>query len=140
MRIQDWGDLLVQLDKWVRDMRDLVLLPNSPVQFVLFVAETEQKDGKWRPAMQGQIGRSLPYWVDLVGYLFTEMEADANGSPTIKVKKLLIMSDHPQFESGERVQGLLGDVVRDPNFTTMMNTIFGEASPDTTERVASDVG
>jgi AAA domain-containing protein len=125
MRIQDWGDLLVQMDKWVRDMRDLVLLPGSPVKFIGFVAETEMKEGKWRPAMQGQIGRALPYWVDICGYLYTEQEQDANGQPTVKVKKLLIMSDHPQFESGERVQGLLGDVIRSPNITEMMNIIFG---------------
>ena len=125
MRIQDWGDLLVRMDNWIRQMRDLVLIPGSPVRFVGFIAETEMKDGKWRPAMQGQIGRALPYWVDICGYLYTENESDANGQNTQKVKKLLIMSDHPQFESGERVQGLLGDVVRQPNITEMMNTIFG---------------
>lgn len=125
MRIQDWGDLLTLMDKWIRDMRDLVLVTGLPTQFVGFVAETEMKDGKWRPAMQGAIGRALPYWVDVCGYLYTENEADANGANTVKVKKLLIMSDHPQFESGERVQGLLGDVVRQPNITEMLSTVFG---------------
>lgn len=140
MRIQDWGDLLVKMDKWIRDMRDLVLITGSPVQFVGFVAETEMKDGKWRPAMQGQIGRALPYWVDICGYLYTENEADANGQNTQKVKKLLIMSDHPQFESGERVQGLLGDVVRQPNITEMMNTIFGGIQSNGGQSVASTEG
>jgi hypothetical protein len=126
MRIQDWGDLLVKMDDWIRKMRDLVLIPGLPTLFVGFVAETEMKEGKWRPAMQGGIGRALPYWVDICGYLYTDNEADANGQNTVKVKKLLIMSDHPQFESGERVQGLLGDVVRNPNITEMMQAIFGE--------------
>ena len=66
MRTQDWGDLLVQMDKLIRDMRDLVLLPQpNPLRCVVFVAETEFKDEQWRPAMQGQIGRALPYWVDM---------------------------------------------------------------------------
>jgi hypothetical protein len=126
MRIQDWGDLLVYMDKWIRDVRDLTLVPDLPIQFAGFVAETEMKNGKWRPAMQGQIGRALPYWVDLCGYLYTDTELDGNGQPTRKIKRLLIMSDHPEFESGERVQGLLGDVVTEPNFTDMMKKIYGD--------------
>lgn len=123
MRIQDWGDLLTQMDKLIRDMRDLVLLPNT-VQFVMFIAETEMKDGKWRPAMQGQIGRSLPYWVDMCGYLFATYDKDDNGQPTKKVINMLIGGDD-NFECGERVQGALPPVVRDPNIRHMMNQIFG---------------
>jgi len=125
MRIQDWGDLLVYMDKWFRDMRDLALIDSLPVQFVGFVAETDMYEGKWRPAMQGQIKRSMPYWVDLCGYYYTELEQDATGSNTVKVKKLLIMSDHPQFECGERVAGMLGDVVVRPDITDMMKRIYG---------------
>lgn len=133
MRIQDWGDLLVQMDKLIRDFRDLVHVPTTALEFVMFVAETEMKDGKWRPAMQGQIGRSMPYWVDIVGYLYAEQEidpADKNGQATRKVQKLLI-GQHPQFEAGERVQGALPDVVINPRITDMMATIFG------TQEVAS---
>lgn len=136
MRIQDWGDLLVRMDKWIRDVRDLTLIPTNPVRCAVFIAETEMKDGKWRPAMQGQIGRALPYWVDVCGYLYTRLEADANGQATVKVKELLIMSDHPQFEAGERVQGLLGDVVTSPNLSDMMITVFGESSEDQTKQEA----
>lgn len=131
MRIQDWGDLLVQMDKLIRDFRDLVHIPRSTLEFVMFVAETELKDGKWRPAMQGQIGRAMPYWVDIVGYLYADQVPDANGQNTRRVQKLLI-GQHPQFEAGERVQGLLGDVVENPNVMTMMATIFG-----TTQEVTS---
>jgi len=126
MRIQDWGDLLVYMDKWIRDIRDLSLIPELPIQFAGFVAETEEKGGRWRPAMQGSIGRALPYWVDICGYLYTDSDLDANGQATAKHKKLLVMSDHPQFESGERVQGLLGDVITDPSITSMMYTIYGD--------------
>jgi hypothetical protein len=124
MRIQDWGDLLARMDKLIRDFRDLVLLASNPTEVVVFVAETENKDGKWRPAMQGQIGRALPYWVDVVGYLFSLKVNDANGQPTIKQLNLLVGGD-PNFECGERVQGALGDLVTNPNISEMLKQIFG---------------
>ena len=125
MRMQDWGDLLVQLDKLIRDFRDLVLLPNTSLRVVMFVAETRMKDGKWRPYLQGAIGDSLPYWLDVVGYLYTEFAPDENNQNTVEVKKLWI-GRHPNFEAGERVQGLLGSVVERPNVTQMLAKIFGE--------------
>lgn len=125
MRQQDWGDLLVQLDKLVRDFRDLVLLPSTTMRVVMFVAETRLKDGKWRPYLQGAIGDALPYWLDLVGYLYTDFAPDANAQNTIEVKKLWV-GRHPQFEAGERVQGLLGSVVEQPNISQMLVKIFGE--------------
>lgn len=123
MQMQDWGSLLVQMDKLIRDFRDLTLIPGSPVQVVVFVAETRQDAGKWRPYMQGQISVSLPYWVDLVGFLYTDYGPDVNQQLTIPYKRLWI-GDHAQFEAGERVQGRLGTCVDDPNITTMLNTVF----------------
>lgn len=125
MRMQDWGDLLVHLDKLVRDYRDLVLMPNTTLRVVMFVAETRMKDGKWRPYLQGAIGDSLPYWLDVVGYLYTDFTPDENNQNTVEVKKLWI-GRHPQFEAGERVQGLLGNVVERPNVSEMLVKVFGE--------------
>lgn len=141
MRMQDWGDLLVHMDRMVRGMRDLVLVPNTTLQVVLFIAETRLENGKWRPYMQGQIGTALPYWMDLVGYLYTDYDNDAHGQPTVKVKKLWI-GDHAQFEAGERVQGMLGDCVARPNISTMFDQIFaanGGGGREETE-VAADGG
>lgn len=123
MRMQDWGDLLVHLDKLVRDFRDLVLMPSTTMRVVMFVAETRLKDGKWRPYLQGAIGDSLPYWIDIVGYLYTEFAPDENNQNTVEIKKLWI-GRHPQFEAGERVQGLLGSVVERPNISDMLTKIF----------------
>lgn len=117
-----WGTLLVRMDGLIRGFRDLTLLP-GPVQCVTFIAETRMDNGKWRPYMQGQISTSLPYWVDVCGFLYTANEADESGQLTVPVKRLLI-SDHPEYEAGERVQGILGGDVRDPNISNMMTTIF----------------
>lgn len=138
MRIQDWGDLLTHMDRLIRSMRDLVLMPNTPLRVVMFIAETKMKDGKWRPHMQGQIGDALPYWMDMVGYLYRDQEMGADGQPTVSVVKMLIGQNvHPQIEAGERVQGVLGDIVRDPHVTRMLNTIYGENISPATEGSAA---
>ena len=122
MQHKQWGQLLDQMDEVIRGFRDLTLLPN-PVRFVLFNAETVMKDGKWRPNMQGAIRDTMPYWVDMCGYLFTEMVP--NGDQQKKVKKLLIGAGLSAAHIvGERVQGRLPDIVDNPNFSDIMNHIF----------------
>jgi AAA domain-containing protein len=137
----DWGDLLFHMDKLIRDMRDLVLLPKpNPIEFVMFIAETEMKDGKWRPAMQGQIGRALPYWVDICGYLFTEPVKDNAGAPTGDyMRKLLIAQGvAPTIIAGERVQGALPPIVDDPNITRMIATIFAPLGAEINQRIQAE--
>lgn len=128
MRIQDWGDILVHMDKLIRDIRDLTLVKNS-VQVVMFIAETRQNaSGKWVPYMQGQISISLPYWMDVVGYLYSKAKVDGNGQATGEKQLELLVAQHPQFEAGERVQGALGDVVVEPHVGRMLTAIFGETA------------
>lgn len=137
MRIQDWGDLLVHMDRLIRDMRDLVLMPDTSLRLVMFIAETRQdgKTGKWVPYLQGQIGISLPYWVDVVGYLYPDHVLNADGQQGAKVMKLLV-AQHPQFEAGERVQGRLGDVVEGPHIGKMLESVFGRTPETDTAEVS----
>jgi hypothetical protein len=127
MQMQQWGDLLSQMDALIRGYRDLNLVPGMSIRCVVFVAETRLSNGKWKPYMQGQIEVSMPYWVDVIGYLYVEDELDPSSAVaggTKKVRKLLV-GPHPQYETGERVQGTLPDVIRQPNIAEMMCTIFG---------------
>lgn len=111
MKIQDWGVLLAVMDSTIRGFRDLCLMPQLAVRCVVFVSETrETNTGKLVPYMQGQIATSLPYWVDVCGYLYVDYDPDENGQNTKEVRKLYI-GPHQQFESGERVQGKLGNVL-----------------------------
>jgi hypothetical protein len=107
MQIQHWGRLLDMMDSTIHGFRDLTQHPTRPVRVVIFIAETREINGKWQPYMQGQISISLPYWMDIVGYLYKEMTADSNGQLTQTQRKLLV-SSHPQYLAGERVQGRLG--------------------------------
>lgn len=108
MKIQDWGVLLSVMDATIRGFRDLCLIPQLAVRCVVFVSETmETQTGRLVPAMQGQIARSLPYWVDICGYIFIDYELDENNQATKEVRRLWI-TPHQQYEAGERVQGRLG--------------------------------
>jgi hypothetical protein len=125
MQIQDWGSLLNQMDDLIRGIRDLTNHPHNTLEVVTFISEGRVKDGKFRPYMQGQIETSLPYWVDVCGYMYTQMKEDEQGQPTIKSKQLLVSDHLPQFIAGERVQGALGEIVDEPNITRMIEMIYG---------------
>lgn len=141
MRIQDWGVLLATMDSVIRGFRDLTLNPDSKIRCVVFISESrpDQKTGQMTPYMQGQISISLPYWVDICGYLYSERDVDQNGQPTVEIRRLWI-GPHPNWESGERVQGRLGDVLVIPrpapgtvgtSITDWMKTIYGIMSTTT---------
>lgn len=126
MSFQLWGDLLTHMERTVRAFRDLTEHPTRPLQAVVITAMTQMRDGKWRPYVQGQLQTKLPYFLDVIGYMYVDVEQDPNDptAPASKVRKMLV-TPHVQFEAGERVQGRLGDIVRNPNVTTMLETVFG---------------
>jgi hypothetical protein len=135
MQIQDWGALLTVMDTVIRGFRDLTIDSHNPIRVAVFVAETRQINGKWTPYMQGQIATSLPYWVDLTGWLFVEHLLDANGQPTLPERRLLV-AQHPMYEAGERVQGAVGPVIANPDIEAILEAIYPQYSPPTVQEVA----
>lgn len=123
MQIQDWGVLLIQMDDAIRKFRDLTLDPDNTVQVVNFISETKMRDGKWRPYMQGQMGDSLPYLVDICGYLTTQWGGDEAGQPTVR-QPVLNIAPSDYWEAGERVQGRLPGSILLPNITDIINAIY----------------
>ena len=132
MRMQDWGVLLAKMDGLIRGFRDLTLHPTNPIQVVVFIAETKDNGkGKMIPSMQGQIGNALPYWMDVVGYLWAQDVPNAAGQMDgTKVRRLLV-SPSDQFEAGERVQGRLPSVIDYPNVTRMLLDVYPSLQPAT---------
>jgi hypothetical protein len=125
MRIQDWGTLLNKMDHIIRGFRDLTLHPTNPIAVCMFIAETRfnESAGKWKPFMQGQIEVALPYWMDVIGYLYKEQTMDLNGQCTGPEVRRLRIGQHPQFEAGEAVQGRLGTIIENPNVYQMYMTL-----------------
>lgn len=117
MKTQDWGELLRGVDKIVRDMRDLTIHATNPLDVVVFTAMTTNKDGKWRPYVQGQLADRLPYRVDMCGYVY--MQRDEAGR---KVCRMLI-DQHEEYEAGHRLNVELPAVIDRPNLTDLYNKI-----------------
>lgn len=128
MRIQDWGSLLNEMDRIIRDIRDLTLHPTRPLCVAAFIAESRANDSnKLKPYMQGQIEVALPYWMDVVGYLHDESVLDHNGQPTDTMKRLSIKQTNT-YEAGSRVQDILGEHIDQPNITEMYLKVFNGSS------------
>lgn len=125
MSIQLWGDLLTHMERIIRGFRDLTEHPTRPLQAVVLTAMTQMKDGKYRPYVQGQLQVKMPYFLDVIGYLFAqEVPAADPTQPPVKMRRLLV-TPSGQFEAGERVQGRLGDVVDNPTVVGMLDMVFG---------------
>jgi hypothetical protein len=146
MKFDHWDELLRNMVVLIRGFRDLTQHPTNPLMMAAFITETKLREGKYVPAMQGQISDNLPYWFDLVGYLWVETARDpTSGQPqvdpatgrTVKTRHLLVSPDNPLYEAGERVQGRLPDIVTEPDLSTMLVTVFPSlAAPQTQEAQA----
>ncbi len=120
MKMQDWGELLRKMSTLVRAYRDLIIHPTNPISVVCFVAMTrETQEGVKKPYLQGALAQTLPYYVDVIGYLHGEV--DENG----EFSQRLLVGPHPQFEAGDRT-GRLGTVVEAPNVQQMLAQIYNK--------------
>ena len=119
MRTQDWGTILTQMEALIRNIRDLTLHPIRPVQAVVLIAFTRERDGRHSPYVQGALAITMPYFLDVIGYLYPQPLEDG----TI-IRRMLVGPD-PQFEAGERVGGRLGRVIDNPNMESMLYTVYG---------------
>lgn len=116
---QQWGELLTHMERLIRDFRDLTMHPTHPLEAVILIAFTrEGAGGKFRPYVQGQLAVTMPYFIDIIGYLYTQPLEDGT------VVRRLLVQPHPQFEAGERVGGKLGAVVDDPNVEQMIERVY----------------
>jgi hypothetical protein len=127
MKQQDWGTLLRVSSDVIRKFRDLVTNPVKPLDAVVFIAMAAQRpgEGSWYPFMQGRLATTLPYYVDIVGYL-AQSPTEEGG-----MMRRLFIGTVPGYETGERVGGKLGTYVdvRDGDMHVvgnMLKTIRGE--------------
>lgn len=127
-----WGQVLDHMEWLVRGLRDLTEHPTKPIQAVILTSMTTQRDGKWRPYVQGQLATTMPYFLDVIGYMFVqEIPNDDPTQPGYKIRRLLV-TPHPQFEAGERVQGRLGEIVDEPTVPKMLDMVFGSDNTEGT--------
>lgn len=118
MKTQDWGELLRKMSALVRSYRDLIIHPTNPLEVVIFIAMTRDYDGVKRPYVQGALANTLPYYVDVCGYMWTEVDATAG-----EIRHRLLCGQVGPFEAGDRT-GKLGTVVENPNVMSMLERIY----------------
>lgn len=124
MQHQDWGKLLDAMDKLIRGIRDLTDIRDNALKVAVFIAETKMKDGKWRPYMQGAVETSMPYWVDICGYVMQVDVMDVNGQASGLKQVNMVAANNTQYEAGERVQGRLPGIIASPNINTILQAIY----------------
>ena len=73
----DWGTILRALEKFVRDMRDITNIEAAHVDVVVIVTgSVPDERNKARPLLQGALRNTLPYYLDVVGWLHLEPDLD----------------------------------------------------------------
>jgi hypothetical protein len=76
--------------------------------------------GMYRPHVQGGLKLSLPYFVDVVGYLYAAT-TDAG-----TLERRLLVQPAPGFIAKDRTDRLGFEVVN-PSITNMLDSIYGPA-------------
>jgi len=123
LQLQQWGDAFREVAGLIRDIRDLTVHPTKPVQCIVLTAMARNRDGMWSPFVQGQLQDVMPYFLDLTGYLYVELESDP-GSDLLVEKRRLLTRRTTQFEAGQRLGGAIPPIVNDPHLEEMIETVF----------------
>lgn len=118
MQKQDWGQLLRVVSDIARKFRDLTTHPVTPLDAVIVIAMTRERNGSQEPYVQGQLSTVLPYYYDLCGYLAPVIIPE-----TGELARRLFIGPFPGYVTGERVGGCLGSYIDAPDITTMLTTV-----------------
>lgn len=87
MQEQDWGRLLDEMAFVVRQYRDLKTHPTKPIN-VFFAALPQFKDNKWEPSVQGQLHKTLPSYVDFVGFMSSATSGEGQIQKILQIQPL----------------------------------------------------
>jgi hypothetical protein len=126
IKIQDWGFLLRHLEKLVRDYRDLVLVSTNPTNVVVFTVGSRDQDGKMRPILQGALRETVPYFVDTVGYLYTDLIPETGQlarSMQIQPTSTAVAKDNTN-----RLYAAYGPIIQNPNASTLYQYLATDAA------------
>lgn len=102
--------LLRELEKVVREFRDLPLVPETGVRVVLFITGSNSETHK--PLLVGALREQLPYYIDVVGYMFKSALPDG------LFQRCLLVDEQPDFtakDGTDRLKTHYGSVIPLPD-------------------------
>lgn len=122
MRTQDWGEALRELEKVVRDFRDLRKHPTNPLWAVVVACGTKDKDGSEAALLQGQLADRIGYHFDVMGYLGKRV----NKSTGDRERYLIIDGYRDGVTAKDNTHHLshhYGEEILYPNISEMLNVL-----------------
>lgn len=124
-----WGQLLTEMETYLRALRDATTHPTAPVQCVIFTAITDERSGKWSPHVQGALAKTLPSLVDVMGYLWRDEEDEDQGKGAARMliapRSEIRAKDATSELPGGGITGHFGQVVSGPiDWTNIIETIY----------------
>jgi hypothetical protein len=99
MQQQHWGELLIQMETAVRQLRDLAKSPYNRLMNVIILALTDLNKERGRPLVQGSLQVALPGFVDLVGYMATQSAPDGQS-----LTRTLLVQPYGQYVAKDRTK------------------------------------
>lgn len=123
MQTAHWGRLLQNMGGLLRDLRDLTGVDHSPIESMVLICTSTEKDKRWKPYLQGSIKDIVPFLFDMTAYLYVDQEIDpATGFP-VEVRKMFTGS-HPLYEAKSRVPGFPA-TFSNPTINGILDQVFG---------------
>lgn len=121
LQIQDWGVVLRDLERYVRNFRDLRKHPTNPLWAVVVSAGTKGED-RSIPMLQGQLAAKIGHHFDVVGFQHKRV----NSQTADRERVLAIDGYHEGYQAKDNTHVLshhYGEEIIDPNISEMLTVL-----------------
>lgn len=137
LQMQHWGSVLREMDALIRKFRDLRKNPVSPVDCVVVLAGSQEKNDKIRPMLQGGMILRAPFHFDVVGYLRKGISAEGQ-----RVRYLTIDGYADEHivakDNTHRLSGHYGEHIPFPDLEQMLG-VLNAGAPATGTHTTQEV-
>lgn len=127
---QDWGPINKTFETNLRDLRNLTDSDDKgPTKCVLFIsgAEIEIETGHIKPIVKGEVGKLVPYWMDVVAYQ-EAITAKGGGTPYREMHiAQRAKNDLEVGDATDRIVTKLGSPIKDGSIQLLFDTLQGKS-------------
>lgn len=125
----DWGEVLRELEKMIRNLRDLRSHPSNPLWAIMVVAGTHEKNKKNRPMLQGQLSIKIAHHFDVVGFLYKHRDSVSGEKQRIMLIDGYV-EDIQAKDDTHVLSAVYGDTITNPSITDMLKTLNPQAAKE----------